>query len=238
MGRHGTIAGRKDAQDKKRGVAFTKYVRLITVAARDGADPNYNVALKHAIEKAKSINMPNDNINRAIKKGSGGLDGETFENIIYEGYGPGGVALIVEVLTDNRNRTASSVKVAFDRSSGNLGVSGSVSYMFERKGVIVIEKTDKTIEDEILSIALENGAEDMETLEDSFYITTPTKEYSLVNEALKNANYELVESDIEFVPSIEVDNLSDEDLEKLKKLIDVLENNDDVQKVHHNYKYL
>lgn len=238
MGRHGTIAGRKDAQDKKRGVAFTKYVRLITVAARDGADPNYNVALKHAIEKAKSINMPNDNINRAIKKGAGGGDGEAYESIVYEGYGPGGVALIVEVLTDNRNRTASSVKVAFDRSSGNLGVSGCVSYMFERKGVIIIEKTDKVSEDDILSIALDAGALDMETLEDSFYITTSTETYQDVNSALKENGYELVESDIEFVPSIEVDSLSDEDLEKLKKLIDVLEDNDDVQKVHHNYKYL
>lgn len=238
MGRHGTIAGRKDAQDKKRAAAFTKYVRLITVAAREGADPDYNVALKHAIEKAKSINMPNDNIVRAIKKGSGGTDGAAYETLNYEGYGPGGVAVIVEILTDNRNRTASTVKTAFDRCSGNLGVSGCVSYMFDRKGVIEIEKTADMSEDDILTVALDAGMEDMVTYDDSFYITTPTENFTAVSDALREAGYTFVESDIEYVPSIEVDNISDEDLEKLQKLIDMLEDNDDVQKVHHNYKYL
>ncbi len=238
MGRHGTIAGRKDAQDKKRAAAFTKYVRLITVAAREGADHDYNVALKHAIEKAKSINMPNDNIVRAIKKGSGGTDGAAYETLNYEGYGPGGVAVIVEILTDNRNRTASTVKTAFDRCSGNLGVSGCVSYMFDRKGVIEIERTADMSEDDILTVALDAGMEDMVTYEDSFYITTPTENFTAVSDALREAGYTFVESDIEYVPSIEVDSISDEDLEKLQKLIDMLEDNDDVQKVHHNYKYL
>lgn len=238
MGRHGTIAGRKDAQDKKRAAAFTKYVRLITVAAREGADPDYNVALKHAIEKAKSINMPNDNIVRAIKKGSGGTDGAAYETLNYEGYGPGGVAVIVEILTDNRNRTASTVKTAFDRCSGNLGVSGCVSYMFDRKGVIEIERTADMSEDDILTVALDAGMEDMVTYDDSFYITTPTENFTAVSDALREAGYTFVESDIEYVPSIEVDNISDEDLEKLQKLVDMLEDNDDVQKVHHNYKYL
>lgn len=238
MGRHGTIAGRKDAQDKKRAAAFTKYVRLITVAAREGADPDYNVALKHAIEKAKSINMPNDNIVRAIKKGSGGTDGAAYETLNYEGYGPGGVAVIVEILTDNRNRTASTVKTAFDRCSGNLGVSGCVSYMFDRKGVIEIERTADMSEDDILTVALDAGMEDMITYDDSFYITTPTENFIAVSDALREAGYTFVESDIEYVPSIEVDSISDEDLEKLQKLIDMLEDNDDVQKVHHNYKYL
>ncbi len=238
MGRHGTIAGRKDAQDKKRAAAFTKYVRLITVAAREGADPDYNVALKHAIEKAKSINMPNDNIVRAIKKGSGGTDGAAYETLNYEGYGPGGVAVIVEILTDNRNRTASTVKTSFDRCSGNLGVSGCVSYMFDRKGVIEIEKTADMSEDDILTVALDAGMEDMVTYDDSFYITTPTENFTAVSDALREAGYTFVESDIEYVPSIEVDSISDEDLEKLQKLIDMLEDNDDVQKVHHNYKYL
>ena len=238
MGRHGTIAGRKDAQDKKRAAAFTKYVRLITVAAREGADPDYNVALKHAIEKAKSINMPNDNIVRAIKKGSGGTDGAAYETLNYEGYGPGGVAVIVEILTDNRNRTASTVKTAFDRCSGNLGVSGCVSYMFDRKGVIEIERTADMSEDYILTVALDAGMEDMVTYDDSFYITTPTENFTAVSDALREAGYTFVESDIEYVPSIEVDSISDEDLEKLQKLIDMLEDNDDVQKVHHNYKYL
>lgn len=235
MGRHGTIAGRKEAQDRKRAASFTKFVRLITVAARNGADPEYNVALKHAIEKAKAINMPNDNIMRAVKKGSG-TDGSTaYESLNYEGYGPGGVAIIVEGLTDNKNRTASSIKTAFDKNGGNLGVSGCVSYMFERKGVIIIEKTDKTVEDEIMDIALEAGMEDMQTYDDSFYITTSTDSFDSVSSILRNAGYELIESDIEYVPSIEVETLSETDIEKLKKLIDVLENDDDVQKVHHNY---
>lgn len=235
MGRHGTIAGRKEAQDKKRGAAFTKYVRLITVAARNGADPEYNVALKHAIEKAKAINMPNDNITRAIKKGSGADGSASFDSLNYEGYGPGGVAVVVESLTDNRNRTASAVKSTFDKNGGNLGVTGCVSYMFDRKGVIIIEKTDKTYEDKIMEIALEAGMEDMESLDDSFYITTPTDTFDAVSDALRKNGYELLESDIEYVPSIEVETLSDEDLEKLRKLIDILEDNDDVQKVYHNY---
>lgn len=235
MGRHGTIAGRKEAQDKKRGAAFTKYVRLITVAARNGADPEYNVALKHAIEKAKAINMPNDNITRAIKKGSGADGSAAFDSLNYEGYGPGGVAVVVESLTDNRNRTASAVKSTFDKNGGNLGVTGCVSYMFDRKGVIIIEKTDKTDEDKIMEIALEAGMEDMESLDDSFYITTPTDTFDTVSDALRKNGYELLESDIEYVPSIEVETLSVEDLEKLRKLIDILEDNDDVQKVYHNY---
>lgn len=235
MGRHGTIAGRKEAQDKKRGAAFTKYVRLITVASRNGADPEYNVALKHAIEKAKAINMPNDNITRAIKKGSGADGSAAFDSLNYEGYGPGGVAVVVESLTDNRNRTASAVKSTFDKNGGNLGVTGCVSYMFDRKGVIIIEKTDKTDEDKIMEIALEAGMEDMESLDDSFYITTPTDTFDAVSDALRKNGYELLESDIEYVPSIEVETLSDEDLEKLRKLIDILEDNDDVQKVYHNY---
>ena len=235
MGRHGTIAGRKEAQDRKRAASFTKFVRLITVAARGGADPEYNVALKHAIEKAKAINMPNDNIMRAIKKGSGADGSTSYEVLNYEGYGPGGVAIIVEGLTDNKNRTASSVKTAFDRNGGNLGVSGCVSYMFDRKGVIVIEKTDKTVEDELMETALEAGMEDMKTYDDSFEIITTTDSFDDVSSALRNAGYDLLEADIEYVPSIEVETLSEGDTEKLKKLIDILENDDDVQKVHHNF---
>ncbi len=238
MGRHGTIAGRKEAQDKKRAASFTKLVRLITVAARGGDNPEFNVALKHAIEKAKAINMPNDNINRAIKKGSGADGSANFDTLNYEGYGPAGVAIIVEALTDNKNRTASNVKTIFDRNGGNLGVSGCVSYMFERKGEIIIEKTEKTLEEEIMEIALEAGMDDMESLEDSFYITTSTENFDAVAGALRNAGYELLEADIQFVPSIEVESMGAEDEEKLRKLVDLLENDDDVQKVHHNYANL
>ena len=140
MGRHGTIAGRKAAQDSKRAQVFINYARAITVAAKSGGDPEYNITFKHAIDKAKSINMPNDNINRAIKKGTGELAGETYEEGSFEGYGAGGIAVIVDVLTDNKNRTASTVKHAFDKYGGNLGVPGCVSYMFERKGIILIER--------------------------------------------------------------------------------------------------
>lgn len=238
MGRHGTIAGRKEAQDRKRAASFTKIVRLITVAARGGENPEFNVALKHAIEKAKAINMPNDNINRAIKKGLG-ADGSThFDTLNYEGYGPAGVAIIVETLTDNKNRTAANVKTIFDRNGGNLGVTGCVSYMFERKGEIIIEKTAATSEEEIMDIALEAGMDDMETFDDSFYITTSTESFDKVSSALRNAGYTLLESDIQFVPSIEVDSMEAEDEEKLRKLVNILENDDDVQKVHHNYSNL
>lgn len=235
MGRHGTIAGRKEAQDKKRAASFTKLVRLITVAARGGDNPEFNVALKHAIEKAKAINMPNDNINRAIKKGSGADGSANFESLTYEGYGPAGTAIMVEALTDNKNRTAANIRATFDRNGGNLGTSGSVAYMFERKGEIIIEKTDKTVEEEIMEIALEAGMEDIETMEDSFYITTPTENFDAVSTALRNAGYELIEADIQFVPNIEIESMNEEDEEKLRKLVDLLENDDDVQKVHHNY---
>ena len=235
MGRHGTIAGRKEAQDKKRAASFTKLVRLITVAARGGDNPEFNVALKHAIEKAKAINMPNDNINRAIKKGAGTDGSNAFETLNYEGYGPGGVAIIVEALTDNKNRTAASVKTAFDRNGGNLGVSGSVSYMFGRKGEIIIEKTSDIEEDALMEAALEAGMEDMEILHYSFYSTTDTANFDAVADALRGAGYTLLEADIQYLPSIEVETLGEDDLQKLAKLIDVLENDDDVQKVHHNF---
>ena len=238
MGRHGTIAGRKEAQDRKRAASFTKIVRLITVAARSGDNPEFNVALKHAIEKAKAINMPNDNINRAIKKGTGADGSASFDTLNYEGYGPAGVAIIVETLTDNKNRTAANVKTIFDRNGGNLGVTGCVSYMFERKGEIIIEKTADTVEEQIMDIALEAGMDDMETFDDSFYITTSTENFDSVSSALRDAGYTLLEADIQFVPSIEVDSMDDEDEEKLRKLIDLLENDDDVQKVHHNYSNL
>jgi len=233
MGRHGTIAGRKAAQDSKRAAMFTKYAKAITVAAKDGGDPDYNAGLRVAIEKAKAISMPNDNIQRAIKKGTGELGGASYEELTFEGYGPGGVAFIVNCLTDNTNRTTSSVRAAFDKQGGNLGTPGCVSYMFSRKGMFIIEKTDAIDEDSLLEVALEAGADDMVTEEDSFTIYSDPTVYTDVHQALTEAGYELVESDIEFVPSME-SNPSDVDLPKLKKLVDVLEDNEDVQKVQTN----
>jgi len=233
MGRHGVIANRKASQDSKRAQVFTKYSRAITVAAKAGGDPDYNMSLKNAIDKAKGINMPNDSIARAIKKGTGELAGESYESGSFEGYGAGGVAVIVEVLTDNKNRTTAAIKHAFDKYNGNLGVPGCVSYMFERKGIILIEKTDKVDEDALMEAALENGAEDMITHEDAFEVQTTTDTFHAVSEALKAAGYEFVESDIEYVPSMEA-TPGEHDIKNLKKMIDILEENDDIQKVYHN----
>ncbi len=233
MGRHGTIAGRKAAQDSKRAAMFTKYAKAITVAAKDGGDPEYNAGLRVAIEKAKAISMPNDNIQRAIKKGTGELEGVTYEEQTFEGYGAGGVAFIVNCLTDNTNRTTSAVRSLFDKYGGNLGTPGCVSYMFSRKGVIEIEKTDDIDEDALMETALEGGADDMITYEDSFTVYSDPSVYTDVHKALKDAGYELLESDIEFVPSME-STPSEKDIPKLRKLVDSLEENDDVQKVQTN----
>ncbi|MEG1930427.1 MAG: YebC/PmpR family DNA-binding transcriptional regulator [Anaerovorax sp.] len=233
MGRHGTIAGRKASQDSKRAAVFTKYARAIAVAAKGGGDPSYNMSLKHAIDKAKSINMPNDNINRAVKKGTGELAGESYEAGTFEGYGPGGVAIVVDILTDNKNRTTASMKHSFDKYGGSIGVPGCVSYMFERKGVIVIEKTDDIDEDSLMETALEAGMDDMKTYEDSFEIYTAQDAFDTVTGALETAGYAFVDADIEFVPSIEM-TPNEHEAKALKKLIDILEENDDVQKVYHN----
>lgn len=233
MGRHGTIAGRKAAQDSKRSAMFTKYAKAITVAAKDGGDPDYNSALRVAIEKAKSISMPNSNIERAIKKGTGELGGATYENLTFEGYGPGGVAIIVDCLTDNTNRTTSSVRSTFYKFGGNLGTPGCVSYMFSRKGIILIEKVEGITEDEIMEVALEAGADDIVNEDDHFEIITAPSNYTEVHNSLADAGYEIAESDIEYVPSMEAEP-AENDKGKLIKLIDNLEDNEDVQKVHTN----
>lgn len=234
MGRHGTIAGRKEKQDAKRAAIFTKFARAITVAAKNGGDPEYNIALKHAIDKAKAMNMPNDNIKRAIKKGTGELASENYETGSFEGYGPAGVAVIVEVLTDNKNRTTAAVKHSFDKFGGNLGTPGCVAYMFSRKGVIVIEKTQDIDEDILMEKALEAGMEDMIIYDDSFEILTTVEDFSSVSEALKVEGYSFVEADIEYLPSMESEPKDEEDIKNLRKMIEMLEDNDDVQKVHHN----
>ncbi|MBQ6621653.1 MAG: YebC/PmpR family DNA-binding transcriptional regulator [Mogibacterium sp.] len=234
MGRHGTIAGRKSAQDARRAAMFTKYTRQIIVAAKDGGDPDFNPSLRVAIDKAKAIGMPNDNINRAIKKGTGELAGESYEELSFEGYGPSGVAIIVEALTDNKNRTSSFVRSTFDKNGGNLGTPGCVSYMFSRKGVIYIEKTDELDEEEVMMTALDAGAEDMIVNEDNFEIRTEPGDYATVLDAVKEAGYEVAESDIEYIPSMTANVTDPSVLKSLNKLIDTLEDNDDVQKVHYN----
>ena len=234
MGRHGTIAGRKSAQDARRAAMFTKYTRQIIVAAKDGGDPDFNPSLRVAIDKAKGVGMPNDNINRAIKKGTGELAGESYEELSFEGYGTSGVAIIVEALTDNKNRTAAFVRSIFDKNGGNLGTPGCVSYMFDRKGVIVVEKTDDIDEDTITMDALDAGAEDLIVNEDNYEIRTEPSDYTTVLEAVKAAGYEVVESEIEFIPSMEANVTDESAIKSLNKLINALEDNDDVQNVHYN----
>ena len=233
MGRHGTIAGRKAAQDSKRAAMFTKYGRAIIVAAKAGGDPDYNATLRVAIEKAKAIGMPNDNIKRAIKKGTGELAGETYEELTFEGYGVGGVAVIVETLTDNRNRTGSEVRHFFDKFGGNLGTTGCVSFMFEDKGVIVVD-AETADEDQLMEDALESGASDFVTEGGVFEIYTEKEDFEAVKEALETKKYEFVSAEIDKVPSTYVD-LGEEDTIKMQRLLDNLEDNDDVVNVWHNW---
>lgn len=237
MGRIHTIENRKGKQDAKRAKIFTKYARLIAVAAREGgADPEYNAALKNAIDKAKSENMPNDNIDRAIKKGAGGGEGDNYESIVYEGYGPGGVAMIVETLTDNKNRTAGNVRYYFDKNGGNLGTTGCVSFMFERKGEIIVEKKDSINEDELMETALDANAQDFVTEDDCYVIYTDTADFANVKKALEDSGYELISADIKLIPANYTS--IDENNEKLMdKLLDFLEDDDDIQNVYHNVKH-
>ena len=236
MGRHGTIAGRKQAQDTKRAAIFTKYARAITVAAKSGGDPVYNVALKHAIDKAKAINMPNDNIDRAIAKGAGAGANENYETIVYEGYGPGGVAVIVETLTDNKNRTAGNVRYYFDKNGGNLGTSGCVSFMFDNKGQILIEASDDVSEDELMEAALEAGAEDFITEEDGYEVVTAPEDFAAVRDELQAKGYEFISADVKLIPQTTTELTDETQLKMMNKLVDMLEDDDDVQNVYHNWE--
>ncbi len=235
MGRHGTIAGRKEKQDAKRAAVFTKYSRAISVAAKNGGDPEYNALLKHAIDKAKSINMPNDKITRAIKKGTGELEGATYEEGRFEGYGAGGVAVIVDILTDNKNRTTSSIKHIFDKHGGNLGTPGCVGYMFEKRGLIIIEKTDGLTENDVMEVGLDANMEDMNTYDDSFEVLLAPEDVIEATKAFRDKGYNIISSDVEFLPNIEV-TPNESDLGNLKKMIEQMEDDDDVQKVYHNSK--
>lgn len=234
MGRHGTIAGRKAAQDSKRAASFTKYARLITVAAKAGGDPDYNPSLRTAIDKAKAAGLPNDNITRAINKGVGGLEGENYEELTFEGYGAGGVAIIVETLTDNKNRTTSNVKHAFDKFGGNLGTHGCVSYMFNRMGVFIFDRETDVTEDELMEVALDAGVEDVVEYDDSFEVLCAPEAFNDVASAFKKAGLEPVEADVSNLPSIETIPSDSSALDNLKKMIEILEDDDDVQKVFTN----
>lgn len=230
------IKNRKGKQDALKGKIFTKLARAITVAVREGgADSDYNSSLATAIEKAKAQNMPNDNIDRAIKAGMGAAEGQHFDTITYEGYGPSGTAFMVQCLTDNKNRTAADVRHYFSKYNGNLGTTGCVGYLFDRKGVISIDKDDKTDEETVMMAALEAGAEDFEVEDDSYEITTVPEEFISVLNSLKEAGYDNIKGDIMFLPQTTVKVEDEENLKMLDKLIEALEDNDDVQEIYHNW---
>lgn len=228
------IKHKKERTDAKRGKIFTKIGREIAVAVKEGGpDPSANSKLKDVIAKAKANNMPNDNITRSIKKASGELGSINYESIVYEGYGPGGVAVIVEALTDNRNRTAGEVRHSFDKFGGSLGATGCVAWMFERKGVLAIEKTDEIDEDEVMMAALEAGAMDVEASDDVLEITTDVADFSTVHDTLESSGYKFLFAEMQMVPENTVD-VDEEKAESVQKILDFLEDNDDVQNVYHN----
>ena len=231
------IQAKKGKVDAKRGKIFTKLGKEIAVAVKTGgANPDGNSKLRDCIAKAKAANMPMDTITKAIKKGSGDMEGVTYEEIMYEGYGPAGVAILVNVLTDNKNRSASDVRCLFDRNGGNLGANGCVSWMFQRKGQIVMQRQDGMDEDELMMKVLEFGAEDFAAEEEVFVITTSQEDFSSVREALEKENFEFESAEITMIPDNTV-NLSMEDAERVQKLVDKLEDNDDVQDVWHNAEF-
>ena len=230
------IQAKKGKADAARGKVFTKLGRELLIAVKQGGpDPTGNSKLKDVIAKCKAANMPNDTINNAIKKASGAGNNESYEEIIYEGYGPNGVAVIVEASTDNKNRTAADVRHAFDKAGGNLGTSGCVSYMFNKKGVIVIEKeTSKMSEDDLMMLALESGAEDFSAEDEVYEITTSPEDFSQVREKLEEQGIEFLEAEVQMVPTTYT-SLDENGVSKMERFLDMLDDLDDVTNVYHNW---
>ena len=231
-----TIKHKKGAADAKRGKLFSKLSRAIMVAAKEGgADPGTNLALQNAIEKARSYSMPKDNIERAIAKGAGeGTDGASFETVVYEGYGPEGVAVIVEALTDNRNRTAAEVRHLFSKHGGNLGATGAVAWQFERRGVVLVTAGDVD-EDELVLVAADAGAEDVELDGETFVVSSTPDELTRVREALEGAGYSLESVGLQMVPKTTVAIAEESTAKQVVRLVEGLEDNDDVQDVYANF---
>jgi len=227
----------KNAQDAKRGKVFTKIAREMIVAVKEGGsgDPANNARLATVIAKAKAANMPNDNIKRNIEKGLGTSGGDSYESIAYEGYGPSGVAVIVETMTDNRKRTAADMRHYFDKYGGNMGATGCVSWSFDKKGVIIIDNEDMSVdEDALINDALEAGADDIESDEGVFEIYTAPDAFNDVNTALESAGYTFLSAQIEMVPQNYVKLTDPDDIKNMEKMLDMMEDNDDVQNVWHN----
>ena len=229
------IKRKKEASDAAKGAIFTKIAKEIQVAVKAGGpDPDGNSRLKDVVAKAKAANMPNDNIARAIKKAAGAGEGDDYEEITYEGYGPGGVAVIVKTLTNNRNRTAGDVRHLFDKHGGNMGVSGSVSFLFEDKGVIVISKEEYEDEDQVMSDALDAGAEDFAAEDECYEITTAPEDYYAVRDALEDKGYVFLDSSLGPVPVTYAQITDPAMLEQFEKMLDKMDENDDIQEVFHN----
>ncbi len=232
-----TIKRKKAAIDAKRGKIFTKLIKEITVAARNGGgDPDANPRLRLAIDNAKAANMPADNIDRAIKKATGELEGVSYSEMTYEGYAPGGVAVMIESVTDNKNRTVAEIRHAFSKHGGSMAESGAVSYGFNRKGVITLRAQDKT-EDDIMEIVLDAGADDISTEEEFFEITTSLETFESVRKALINAGLEIENASLQWVAQNMIE-VKGEESERIMKLIDMLEDNDDVQNVFTNADFV
>ena len=229
------IQAKKGKADAARGAIFTKIGREIAIAVREGgANPESNGKLRDVIAKAKANNMPNDNIQRSIKKASGELSNVNYEQITYEGYAPGGVALIVDTITDNRNRTASDIRHCFSKNGGNLGTTGSVSFMFDEKGVLVVERTPGSDEDEMMMLALDAGAEDMKVDEDAYEIYTAPNDFSTVRENLEKQGMTFLSAEVDKIPQNTVAVDDPETLKSIQKLLEMQEDNDDVQnELHH-----
>ena len=232
------IKHKKEKNDAAKGKIFTKIGKELMVAIKEGggADPANNSRLRDVIAKAKANNMPNDTIERNIKKASGDANAANYESITYEGYGPNGTAIIVETLTDNRNRTATNVKNAFTKGKGSVGTPGCVSFMFDKKGQIIVDKEEYEGDaDELMMIALDAGAEDLVEEEDSFEVLTDPDDFSDVRQALEEAGVPMVNAEVTMIPQTYVTLTSDEDIKNITKTLDMLEDDDDVQEVYHNW---
>jgi len=227
------IQAKKGKMDAKRGKIFTKIGKELMMAAKEGTNPDTNAKLRDIIAKAKAANMPNDNIARVIKKAAGDTGSADYEEIVYEGYGPNGVAVIVEAYTDNKNRTAGNVRHFFDKYGGNLGTTGSVTFMFNKKGQIIIEKTEELDEEELMMLALESGAEDFISEDTVFEIITEPENFDAVKAAVLEAGIEILEGEVTMIPNV-TSSLDLETSEKFQKLVDALLEDDDVDNVYHN----
>lgn len=236
MSGHSKWAGikhKKAIVDTMRGKLFSKLIREITVAARTGGDPSANARLRQVVDRAKEANMPSDNIKRAIQKGTGELPGVSYEEVIYEGYGPGGVAILLNILTDNKNRTISEVRHLLERNGGHLGGAGSVAWVFEKKGLITVD-SDKCNEDELMEVALEAGAEDLKKEGDTFEVITSLADFEKVKKAIKEKGVEYNLAEVTMIPK-EVKKLDAQLGKQLLRLVDTLEEHDDVQHVYANF---